>query len=59
MKAFAGRPKDWLDVEGVIIRQTGKLDWSYIRRQLAPLTELKDAPEILDELDKRRVEFEK
>ena len=59
MKAFAARPRDWLDVEGVIIRQTGKLDWNYIRRQLAPLAELKDAPEILDELEKRRVEFEK
>ena len=31
LKAFAARAKDWLDVEGVIIRQTGKLDWSYIR----------------------------
>jgi len=59
MKAFAARPKDWLDVEGVIIRQTGKLDWSYIRRHLTPLAELKGAPEILDELERRRVEFEK
>jgi hypothetical protein len=28
MKAFAARGKDWLDVEGVIIRQTGNLDWT-------------------------------
>ena len=58
LKAFAARPKDWLDVEGVIIRQTGKLDWTYISRQLQPLVELKEAPEIMDELQRRRVEFE-
>jgi hypothetical protein len=57
-KAFASRPKDWLDVEGIIVRQTGKLDWGYIRKQIQPLAELKDAPEILDELEKRRVGFE-
>lgn len=59
MKAFAARPKDWLDVEGIIIRQSGKLDWQYILGQLEPLAELKDAPEILDELKRRRVEFER
>ena len=59
MKAFAARGKDWLDVEGVIIRQSGKLDWSYIVSQLRPLAELKEAPEILRELEKRRIEFEK
>jgi hypothetical protein len=58
LKAFAARGKDWLDVEGVIIRQTGMLDWSYIRRQLQPLAELKEAPEIMEELERRRVEFE-
>lgn len=59
LKAFAGRPKDWLDVEGVIVRQTGKLDWRYICDQLAPLAELKEEPEIMDELARRRVEFER
>jgi hypothetical protein len=59
MKSFAARAKDWLDVEGIIIRQTGKLDWNYIRAQLEPLAELKSAPEILNELERRRVEFER
>jgi hypothetical protein len=59
LKAFAARGKDWLDVEGVIVRQTGKLDWSYIRRQLQPLVELKESPEIMEELERRRVEFER
>ena len=58
MKAFAARTKDWLDVEGVIIRQAGKLDWAYIRGQLQPLAELKEAPEIVEELERRRVECE-
>ena len=58
MKAFAARAKDWMDVEGIITRQTGKLDWRYIRAQLKPLVELKGAPELLGELDKRRTEFE-
>ena len=58
MKAFAARAKDWLDVEGIIIRQTGKLDWAYIRRELHPLAELKEAPSIMEELERRRAEFE-
>jgi len=59
MKAFAARPKDWMDVEGVIVRQSGVLDWAYIQRQLKPLAELKGAPEILQQLETRRAEFEK
>lgn len=57
LKAFADRPKDWVDVDGVIIRQSAHLDWAYVHRQLAPLAELKDAPEILDRLDQRRAEL--
>ena len=59
LKAFAGRGQDWVDVEGIIVRQTGKLDWDYIFEQLRPLAELKDAPGILDQLESRRVEFER
>lgn len=59
MKAFAGRTKDWLDIEGILIRQTGKLDWSYIQSHLRPLAELKGAPQILDELEKRRLDIER
>ena len=59
LKAFAGRAQDWADIERIIVRQTGKLDWDYIREQLQPLAELKDAPEILEQLEIRRVEFER
>ncbi len=58
MKSFAGRGQDWVDVERIIVRQTGRLDWNYIRAQLRPLAELKEAPEILTELERRRREFE-
>jgi hypothetical protein len=59
MKAFASRGQDWVDIEGIIVRQTGTVDWTYIDRQLRPLAELKDAPHILIELENRRVEFER
>ncbi len=59
LKAFAGRGQDWVDIERIIVRQTGKLDWQYIWEQLRPLAELKDSPEMLDQLDRRRIEFEK
>jgi hypothetical protein len=41
-KAFAGRDRDWLDVEGIIIRQGEDLDSELVLRELAPLAELKD-----------------
>ncbi len=44
-KAFAARDKDWLDVEGVALRQAGKLDEPLVWRELTPLLELKDSPE--------------
>jgi hypothetical protein len=59
LKAFADRPKDWVDVDGIIIRQTGKLDWTYVREQLAPLAELKEAPEILNQLERRRADLDR
>lgn len=50
--------QDWVDVERIIVRQTGKLDWDYVHAKLRPLAALKEAPEILDQLERRRVEFE-
>lgn len=53
MKAFAGRAKDWLDVDGLVVRQKGKLDCGYILKHLEPLCELKEAPEIMEQARKR------
>ena len=55
LKAFAGRGQDWVDVEGIIVRQTGQLDWNYIDAQLRPLAELKGQSEILTDLEVRRI----
>jgi hypothetical protein len=44
-KAFAGREKDWLDIEGISVRQGDQLDQTLIWAELAPLLELKEAPE--------------
>ena len=59
LKAFAARSRDWVDVEGIIVRQAGHLDRVYIDEHLDPLAALKEAPEILAELAKRRAEFER
>ena len=44
-KAFAGREKDWLDVEGVVMRQGERLDEALVWRELEPLLQLKESPE--------------
>jgi hypothetical protein len=50
LKAFAGRPQDWIDVEGIIVRQGSALDWKQILEELGPLCELKESPETVDRL---------
>ncbi len=47
LKAFADRRRDWADIEGILQRQEGLLDWDYIYCQLVPLCELKETPEIV------------
>jgi hypothetical protein len=42
------------DAESVAIRQKTRLDWDYIAEQLRPLAEVKDQPEILQELVRLR-----
>lgn len=44
LKAFAGRDKDWLDIEGVALRQAGRLQEDLIWQELEPLLELKASP---------------
>lgn len=45
LKAFAGRVQDWLDVEGIIVRQGARLDRALILEELRPLLELKEDAE--------------
>jgi hypothetical protein len=42
LKAFAGRDKDWLDIEGVVSRQGERLQRPTVLRELPPLLELKE-----------------
>lgn len=50
-KAFAGRGRDWDDLESVLIRQHGRLNLTQVRAELRPLLELKGAAEALQKLD--------
>lgn len=57
-KAFAARPQDWVDIEGVILKQCGRLQWAQIWSDLTVLAELKEAPELLTELGRIAVRAE-
>ena len=50
LKSFANRTKDWMDVEGIILRQGKSLDTDYIIEQLAPMCEIKETPDIVNKL---------
>ena len=52
LKSFANRTKDWLDIEGVVVRQDRHLDIPLIWRELNPLIDLKEEPEIRTRLRK-------
>ena len=51
-KAFASRPQDWIDLEGILQRQGCRLNVEQIWEELRPLVELKEEPEILDKLQR-------
>jgi hypothetical protein len=50
-KAFAGRDRDWGDVESVLIRQRLELKLGLVRKELKPLLELKGQPDAMAKLD--------
>lgn len=58
LKAFAARGRDWADIEGILVRQAGVLDWRYVDEQLGPLAAIKEAPDILTDLARRRAELD-
>jgi hypothetical protein len=49
-KAFAGRARDWLDIEGVLLVQQLRLNLRQIVDELEPLLALKEEPESLQRL---------
>lgn len=50
-KAFAARERDWVDIEGVLLRQGATLNVALIREELSPLVALKEEPAILTRLE--------
>jgi hypothetical protein len=50
LKAFADRMIDWMDVEGVLLRQGNGLDYQYILKYLESLCGLKESIEIVGKL---------
>lgn len=58
MKSLAGRGTDWQDVEGILARQAGALDWRYLLNQLASLAELFPDGDPVPRLTQLREEIE-
>jgi hypothetical protein len=54
LKTVADRERDWVDIRGIIIRQSDRLDWTYIRRELATLSELKEDEGMVERLEALR-----
>ena len=54
LKAFANRPRDWEDIRCVLLRSESKLDWSLIEIELTQLANLKEEPEIVEQLQALR-----
>jgi hypothetical protein len=51
MKAFAARPRDWLDAESIALRQV-RLDKQYILEHLTELCDIKGASDILERAER-------
>lgn len=54
LKAFAGRDRDWADVESVVIRQSHRMDWSLVFAELEPLAAVRGGAEITSRLRRLR-----
>ena len=52
MKAFANRPRDWSDIDGILIRQQSNLDIAYTTKQIRILDEAKSGQGIADRLER-------
>ena len=58
LKTFAGRGQDWVDINGILVRQRQSLDWTQIVAELEPLVMLRETPEHLDRLTQLRQKVE-
>lgn len=51
-KVFAGRERDWLDIEGVLLVQKDALNLKQVREETEPLLVLKNEPESLRKFER-------
>ena len=58
-KVVANREKDWLDIEGVLARQSGRLDLALFRNEVEPLLELREEPELMVRFDRLHKEIQR
>ena len=54
LKAFAGRPQDWVDIESVAVRQHQRLDWKRVFEELEPLAAVREVPGLVNRLRQLR-----
>lgn len=54
LKAFAGRSRDWADIETVVMRQAARLDWKLVFEELEPLAALREPADTLERLQRLR-----
>lgn len=53
-KSFAGRPRDWHDVQRIIDRRGELIDWTLVFDELEQLREIADDPLMVDKLQAMR-----
>jgi hypothetical protein len=51
-KAIADRPKDWLDIEKILLRQGAKLDIEYVYSWLTQFADALEKPAILEQFNR-------
>jgi len=57
-KAIAAREKDWIDIEGILTRQRGRLDQGHILNWLGQFAQALDRPEIVTRYQQLRAAIE-
>jgi hypothetical protein len=57
-KAIAAREKDWIDIEGILARQRGRLDQEHILNWLDQFAQALDRPDIVTRYQGLRVAIE-
>ena len=54
LKAFAGRDRDWADIDSIAARQSRRLDWPLIFNEFAPLAGLREGSQAMARLTSLR-----